>query len=423
MTFSPAPRDILLQMFEAAVEAARPENCIPGWLPSPPPGGKTIVVGAGKASAAMAAVVEKHWQGALSGIVVTRYGYEAPCDRISILSAAHPVPDELSEHAANQILGLVGGLSSEDLVIALMSGGGSSLMSRSLPGMSLDDKRRLNRQLLMSGASISEINCVRRHLSAIKGGRLAAACYPARLVTLLVSDVPGDSECDIASGPTVPDPTCCSDALNILLRYSIDVPGVVLEILESGQGETLKPGDQRLSRNSTHMVAAPQQSLEAAARVARNFGVTPMILGNAIEGESREVARAMAGIAKQVIDHGQPLPAPCVLISGGETTVTVRGSGSGGRNVEFLLALGIALGENSRAYALAADTDGVDGGEETAGAFLSPDSLLRARSKGLNPQASLDNNDGHGFFRTLGDSLVTGPTMTNVNDFRAILIP
>lgn len=408
-------------MFRAAVEAASPKSILPRWLPSAPRG-RTVVVGAGKASAAMASVLEKRWEGSLSGVVVTRHGYEASCDRIEILSAAHPVPDKVSESAANRILKLVSGLSSDDLVIALVSGGGSSLMSLPLPGMSLEDKQGLNRLLLRSGASISEINCVRRHLSAIKGGRLGAACWPAKLVSLLVSDVPGDREFDIASGPTVPDPTTCSDALKILRRYSSDIPLAIVQMLETGRGETVKPGDPRLGRHETHVVAAPQQSLEAAAKVAMEFGVTPMILGSAIEGESRNVAKVMAGIARQVVDHGQPLPAPCVLISGGETTVTVRGSGSGGRNVEFLLALGIALEGTERIFAFAGDTDGVDGGEETAGAFLMPESLGKARSKGISPQASLDNNDGHGFFRALGDSLVTGPTLTNVNDFRAVLV-
>lgn len=418
---SVSPRDLLERMFRAAVEAASPASCLPPWLP-PPPSGKTVVVGAGKAAAAMAAALERHWEGSLSGIVVTRHGYEVACNQVEVLSAGHPVPDQISELAAIRILNLVSGLSSDDLVIALISGGGSSLMSLPLPGMLLEDKRHLNKLLLRSGASIGEMNCVRRHLSAIKGGRLAAACSPARLVSLLVSDVPGDQKFDIASGPTVSDPTTCADALSICSRYSLDLPAVVAEILKSGRGETVKPGDQRLGRHETHVIAEPQQSLVAAAKIAMEYGVTPMILGSAIEGESREVAKVMAGIARQVADHGQPLPAPCVLISGGETTVTVRGSGSGGRNVEFLLALGIALGENTRIHALAADTDGVDGGEETAGAFLSPECLWKARSMGLNPQSSLDNNDGHGFFRALGDSLVTGPTLTNVNDFRAVLV-
>ena len=408
-------------MFDAAIAAAQPALCVPRHLPTPPKG-RLVVIGAGKASAAMARAVEDHWQGELSGLVVTRYGYAVPCERIEIVEAAHPVPDAAGELAARRMLETVEGLTADDLVLCLISGGGSSLLPLALPGLTLADKQALNRALLASGATISEMNCVRRHLSAIKGGRLAAACRPARVLNLLLSDVPGDNPIDIASGPTVADPSTCADALDILRRYAIDVPPRALSLLENGEGETLKAGDARLPGIETRFIATPQMALEAAAAVARDAGLRPYIFGDAIEGEAREVARTMAGIALQVARRGEPVPAPCVLLSGGETTVTVRGSGRGGRNVEFLLSLGIALNAEPGIHALAGDTDGVDGQEEIAGALLAPDTLPRAWKQGLRPRASLDNNDGHGFFEALGDSVVTGPTLTNVNDFRAIVI-
>jgi hydroxypyruvate reductase len=307
-------------------------------------------------------------------------------------------------------------------VLCLISGGGSSLLPLALPGLALADKQALNRALLASGAPISEMNCVRRHLSAIKGGRLAAACRPARVVNLLLSDVPGDDPVDIASGPTVADPSTCADALGILRRHAIDIPPRALALLESGEGETLKPGDPRLPAIETRFVATPQLALEAAAEVARGAGLRPFILGDAIEGEARDVARTLAGIALQVARRGQPVAAPCVLLSGGETTVTVRGRGRGGRNVEFLLALAIAIHGEAGIHAIAGDTDGVDGQEEIAGALLTPDTLARAWAQGLKPRERLDDNDGHGFFEALGDAVITGPTLTNVNDFRAIVI-
>ncbi|HJV71676.1 glycerate kinase [Ideonella sp.] len=415
------PRQLLRAMFDAAIAAAQPALCVPRHLPAPPKG-RLVVIGAGKASAAMAQAVEAHWPGPLSGLVVTRYGHAVPCRHIEIVEAAHPVPDAAGEAAARRLLGVVEGLTADDLVLCLISGGGSSLLPLAWPGLTLADKQGLNRALLASGAGIGEMNCVRRHLSAIKGGRLAAACHPARVVNLLLSDVPGDDPIDIASGPTVPDPTTCRDALTILRRYRIEVPPRALDLLESGEGETLKPGDARLPAIETHFIATPQMALEAAAAVARGAGVPPYILGDAIEGEAGDVAKTLAGIALQVARRGQPFQAPCVLLSGGETTVTLRGQGHGGRNVEFLLSLALALDGEPGVHALAGDTDGVDGQEEIAGALLAPDTLARAWAQGLRPRERLDDNDGHGFFEALGDSVVTGPTLTNVNDFRAIVI-
>lgn len=415
------PQALLKAMFSAAVEAAQPSHCVPPHLPAVPKG-RLIVIGAGKASAAMAQAVERHWPGPLSGLVVTRYGYAVPCERIEIAEAAHPVPDAAGMDAARRILALVSDLSADDTVLCLISGGGSSLLALPLDGVTLEDKQALNRALLVSGANIGEMNCVRRHLSAIKGGRLAAACYPAKVLTLAISDVPGDKLGDIASGPTVGDATTCEDALAIVRRYGISLPDSIREVLESGRGESVKPDDPRLAGTHTTLIATPQMALEAAASVARAAGVTPYILGDSLEGEAREVGKVMAGMAQQVARRGQPFAAPCVLLSGGETTVTVRGQGRGGRNVEFLLSLGIALDGEANVFALAGDTDGVDGQEDIAGAVLTPDTLQRAWSLGVKPRDSLDNNDGHGFFQALGDSVITGPTLTNVNDFRAILV-
>ncbi|BAL24923.1 glycerate kinase [Azoarcus sp. KH32C] len=415
------PRELLQRMFQAAIEAAQPAHCIPAHLPEAPKG-RLIVIGAGKASAAMARAVEDTWPGPLSGLVVTRYGYRVPCERIEIVEAAHPVPDAAGLAAAERIRALVSDLTPDDTVLCLISGGGSALLALPLDGITLEDKQFVSRELLRSGATISEMNCVRRHLSAIKGGRLAAACHPAKVVTLLISDVPGDNPCDIASGPTIGDPTTCDDALAIVRRYGIELPPNVRAVLETDRGESIKPRDSRLEGHEVRIIAAPQMALEAAAQVAREAGVTPHILGDSIEGEARDVGKVMAGLARQVAERGQPFKAPCVLISGGETTVTVRGKGCGGRNVEFLLSLGVALDGHPGVHALAGDTDGVDGQEEIAGAYLAPDSLERAWELGIRPKESLDDNDGHGFFGALGDSIVTGPTLTNVNDFRAILI-
>lgn len=413
---------MLQQMFEAAIRSAQPELCIPHHLP-PPPKGRLIVIGAGKASAAMARAVEDNWPGEIyAGLVVTRYGYAVPCRRIEIVEAGHPVPDAAGLAAAKRMLDLVQGLHADDLVLCLISGGGSALLPLPFPGITLEDKQAISRALLKCGASISEINCIRRHLSAIKGGRLAAACHPARVLTLLISDVPGDNPTDIASGPTAADSTTCADALAIIKRYGIEVPRHIVEILESGSSETVKPGDCRVSTSELRMIATPQAALEAAAKVATDNGIAAQILSDRIEGESRDVGKVMAGIALQVARHDQPFKVPCVLLSGGETTVTVRGNGRGGRNVEFLLSLGISLEGHPAISAIAGDTDGVDGLEEIAGAILLPDSLSRAWKIGINPKQSLADNDGHGLFQALGDSVITGPTLTNVNDFRAILI-
>ena len=411
----------LRQMFDAAVAAALPERIVADRLP-PRPKGRTVVVGAGKASAAMARAFENAWDGEVSGLVVTRYGHAVPCERIEIVEAAHPVPDAAGQDAAGRILDLVSNLGPDDLVVALISGGGSSLLALPADGLSLDDKQAVSKALLRSGATIQEMNAVRKHLSKIKGGRLAAAAHPAKVTALAISDVPGDDLSVIASGPTVPDPSTFATARNILRRYGIEPPESVRRHLEAAGDETPKPNDPRLADAETILIATPMRSLEAAADAARAAGITPLILGDAIEGEAREVGVALAGIARSARDHGHPLPAPCVLLSGGETTVTVKGDGRGGRNVECLLGLTIALAGTPGIFALMADTDGVDGAEEVAGAIVTPDTLERARDLGRDPQADLDANDAHTLFKALNDQVVTGPTLTNVNDFRAVLV-
>lgn len=417
-------RDLLTRMFKAAVDAAAPGLCVPRHLP-PPPTGRTVVVGAGKAAAAMARAVEAHWPAdrPLSGLVVTRYGHGVgPLSRIEVVEASHPVPDGAGRDAAAQLLRRVSGLGPDDLVLCLISGGGSALLGLPARGIDLADKQAVNRALLRSGAGIGEMNCLRKHLSAIKGGRLAAAALPATLLTLLISDVPGDDPSVIASGPTVPDPSTLSDARGVLARYGIAPSPAVARWLDDPDAETPKPGDPAFARSRIVMTATPQGSLEAAAAVARQADVTPVILGDAIEGEAAEVARVMAGVARQCALHGQPSPAPCVLISGGETTVTLKGNGRGGRNAEFLLGLAVALDGHPDVHAIACDTDGIDGTEDNAGALLSPDTLARAAALGLNARDRLADNDGYGFFSRLGDLVVTGPTLTNVNDFRAVLV-
>ncbi|HEX6794380.1 MAG TPA: glycerate kinase, partial [Casimicrobiaceae bacterium] len=370
-------RELLRRMFDAAVESAQPVHALPPFLPKPP-AGRTLVVGAGKASAAMARTLEDHWRGELRGIVVTRYGHAVACRRIEVVEAAHPVPDAAGVAAARRILESVEGATRDDLVIALISGGGSALLALPADGVPLADKQQVNRALLASGATIAEINCVRRHLSAIKGGRLAAAAYPARVVTLAISDVPGDNPIDIASGPTVGDPTTREDARDVLRRYAIDVPASVSAFLETDVAESIKPDDARLANADYRLIATPQKALEAAADIAREAGVTPVILSDSVEGEARDVGKTFAALARQVATRAQPFAPPCVLLSGGETTVTVRGNGRGGRNVEFLLSLALALHGLPGVYSLAADTDGVDGAEEIAGAIATPDTLTRA---------------------------------------------
>jgi glycerate 2-kinase len=415
------PERLLRAAFAAAIDAASPARCVPPALP-PPPRGRTVVIGAGKAAAAMARAVEMHWQGELEGTVVTPHGYAVACERIEVLESAHPVPAAAGRHAAGCLFERVRGLGADDLVLCLLSGGGSALLPMPADELSLEDKQSLTRALLRSGATIGEINTVRRHLSGIKGGRLGIACHPARLVTLAISDVPGDVPADIASGPTVPDETTCADALAVLARYGIAVPTVARSALERGLWESVKPGDPRLAVAEFHIVAAPQASLEAAAGVAVGQGVQAVILSDRLEGEAREVGGQMAAQVRGVLDRTGPLVPPCLLLSGGETTVTVRGDGCGGRNVEFLLAFGLALGHCEAVYALAGDTDGVDGMAPVAGAVWRPDTLARAAARGLDPARCLDANDAHGFFGALGDSVVTGPTLTNVNDFRAVLL-
>src|SRR5215471_16913400 len=368
---------------------------------------RDAAVGAGKASAAMAAALDVAWPDvALSGVVATRYGHAVPAGRIRIIEAGHPVPDAESERAARTILHAVSNLRSDDLVLALMSGGGSALLTLPAGNMSLADKQAVNKALLLSGATIGEMNAVRKHLSAIKGGRLAAAAHPARVVTLVISDVPGDDPAAIASGPTVPDPTTFAEARAILAKYGITSPAAVIQHLERGADEAPKPGDPRLAQAETITIATPQMSLEAAAACAERAGVTPLILGDAIEGEAREVGKVMAGIAHHAASYGQPARPPCVLISGGETTVTVRGKGRGGRNVEFLLSLAIELDGCPSVFAMAGDTDGVDGAEEVAGAVITPDTLARAAAKSVGAKDRLADNDGHGFFQALGDQII-----------------
>ncbi|MGE0416893.1 MAG: glycerate kinase [Acetobacteraceae bacterium] len=415
-----AARRILRVLFEAAVDAADPRKTLPALLPAPPRG-RTVVVGAGKSAALMAQVVEQHFGTPLSGLVVTRYGHAVPTSAIEVTEASHPVPDAAGEAAARRILELVQGLSEDDLVLALISGGGSALLSLPAPGLTLADKQAVNRALLASGAAIGEMNAVRKHLSAIKGGRLAAAACPARVVTLAISDVPGDSLSVIASGPTVPDETSFADARAIIARRGVAVPDVVARHLARAGDETPKPGDPRLARAEAHIFARPQASLEAAARVARTAGITPLLLGDAIEGEAREAGTVMAGIARSVAAHGQPVAPPAVLLSGGETTVTVAGkAGKGGRNTEFLLGLAVALQGARNIWAIAGDTDGIDGTENAAGAIVAPDTLARGRA--LDPRGKLAGHDSYTLFADLGDLVVTGPTLTNVNDFRAILV-
>ncbi|WP_159350440.1 glycerate kinase type-2 family protein [Roseomonas harenae] len=416
-------RAALRRMFDAAVRSADPRAMLAPHLPGRP-AGRVVVVGAGKSAAVMAAALEDAWPDVpMTGLVVTRYGHAVTTAHIEVVEASHPVPDAAGESAAARILALVQGLTADDLVLALISGGGSALMPLAAPGLTLADKQAVNRALLACGATINEMNVVRRHLSAIKGGRLAAAAHPARMVTLAISDVPGDDPAAIASGPTVPDPSSFADARAIVARYGIALPDVVRAHLEAAAEETPKPGDPRLARAEYRMIATPLMSLEAAAAEARALGLNPIILGDALEGEAREAGTLLAGIARSVAAHGQPIASPAVLLSGGETTVTLGGAkGAGGRNGECLLGLAAALAGHSGIWALMADTDGIDGSEDNAGAVATPDTLARIRAAGSDPLAALSAHRSHDVFKTLGDLVVTGPTLTNVNDFRAILV-
>ncbi len=406
-------------MFETAVAAADPRYCLPRNLPAPP-SGRTIVVGAGKAAASMALALETQWPGPLQGVVVTRYGHGAPCRRIEVIEAAHPNPDEQSLIAAQRMLELCAGLTRDDLVICLLSGGGSALLAAPPPGVSLDDKRRVTAALLASGAAISQINTVRKHLSLIKGGRLRQAAWPARFVTLAISDVPGDDPQMIASGPTVEDQTTSADALEILRAWKVATPASILAWLADPRSQSPR---LRASKGDDYvLIATPAQSLQAAAAFAERHGISPILLGDSIEGEAREVGRAHAILARSIAAK-QPLDAqPKVILSGGETSVTVKGAGRGGRNSEYLLALAKHLEGARGVHALAADTDGIDGVEDNAGAAIGPDILARATDRGLSAEQSLKANDAYGFFEALDALIFTGPTRTNVNDFRAILI-
>ena len=414
-------RAALRGIFDAAVAAADPRVMLASYLPSKP-AGRCVVVGTGKSAASMAAALEAAWPDVpLCGVVVTRYGHAVPTSRIEVIEASHPVPDANSERGARLVLEAVAGLGPDDLVLALISGGGSALMALPAPGITLADKQAINRALLASGATISEMNCVRKHLSAIKGGRLAAAAAPARVVTLAISDVPGDDPAVIASGPTVPDATSFAQARALLRRYNIAAPQAVTSRLEQAADETPKPGS--LPHASFQLIATPSMALQAAAAAASEAGLTPLILGDALEGESREMGTVMAGIARSVRAHGQPLAGPAVLLSGGETTVTIGAgpAGRGGRNTTFLLGLAVALDGAPGIWAIAGDTDGIDGTEDAAGALVAPDTLARARAAGLDPRAVLAAHDSYGLFDAIGDLVRTGPTLTNVNDVRAVL--
>jgi glycerate 2-kinase len=413
--------ELLRAMFDAAVNAAHPSQCVPPFLPAKPKG-RTLVIGAGKAAAAMAHAVEDHWQGPLQGLVITRYGHGVPCQHIEVIEAGHPIPDAAGQAGAQRMLGLLENLTTDDLVLCLISGGGSSLLNLSAEIVPLNDKRITTQALLNSGATIAEVNCVRKHLSRIKGGQLAIAAAPAKVVSLIISDVPGDDLSVIASGPTVADPSTREDALAVLNKYQIDAPTSVLTWLNDARCETPKPGDAKLALVQNILIATPQVSLSAAAQVASNAGVTPLILGNALEGEARECAIVHAGIARQCLHHSQPVAPPCVVISGGETTVTVRGTGRGGRNTEFLLSLAIALQGQTNIWALACDTDGIDGTENNAGALIGPELLNEAKARGLDAAKHLANNDAFGFFGSLNALITTGPTRTNFNDFRALYV-
>jgi len=413
---------LLLTLFDSAVAAAQPENTLPHYLPKTPKG-RTVVVGAGKASAAMAVSFEKHWKGDYTGLVVVPHNATLPTQHIKLVEASHPVPDQAGVNASNQMLEMVSGLTEDDLVIVLISGGGSSLLSCPGGQLTLNDKQLINKALLASGAAIHEMNIVRKHLSKIKGGRLAAAASPAKVVTLAISDVPGDDPSTIASGPTVVDESTTAEAVSILQRYNIELPDAVKLFLESTDADTPDENDPRMQNLVTQLICTPQKSLEASASLASSHDITPVILGDSIEGEAREVGKVMAGMAKQALNHNQPVAAPVALISGGETTVTLRSKGGrGGRNAEFLLGFAENLGDSNRVFAIACDTDGIDGSEENAGVKWSPQIRNRMTAQKLKPADFLDRNDAWSFFNALDALVTTGPTHTNVNDFRAVLV-
>jgi hydroxypyruvate reductase len=414
-------KPFLTSLFEKAVEAADPERAILPFLPKKPKG-RTIVVGAGKGSAQLAAALEKHWGGPLSGLVVTRYGYGAKTQHIEVFEAAHPVPDDNGIIGARRLFETIAGLTADDLVIALISGGGSALLPSPPDGLTLADEIALNRALLASGAPISAMNTIRKHVSGIKGGRLAKAAYPARVVSLIVSDIPGDNPAYVASGPTVPDLSTPEDALAEIRRYRIALPDNVLRHIGSSHAAAPKPSDPAFARNSHHVVASASVSLEAAAAEAEKAGITAAILSDAIEGEAREAGRIHAAIAREILHRNRPFGKPVLLLSGGETTVTLRGKGKGGRNSEFLLAFALDIAGHRGIEAMAADTDGIDGSEDNAGAFADDTTVARLAATGMQPSELLDNNDAWTAFHAVGDLFVPGPTGTNVNDFRAILV-
>jgi glycerate 2-kinase len=416
-------REALRQLFDTAVAAADPRQMLAAHLPEKPAKGRCVVVGGGKSAAVMAAALEAAWPDVeMTGTVVTRYGHAVPTRRIEVIEASHPVPDANSERGARRVLERVRGLSEDDLVIALMSGGASALLAAPAAGLTLQDKQSINRALLACGANIIEMNTVRKHLSAIKGGRLAAAAAPAQVVTLAISDVPGDDPAVIGSGPTVPDPTTFAEARALIARYGITPSPAIAERLQRDTDETPRPGS--LPNSEFRLIATPMLALRAAADLARTIGLIPLILGDALEGEAREMGTVHAGIARSIRAHGEPIGPPALLLSGGESTVTIgsNATGRGGRNTTFLLGLALALEGAPNIWAIAGDTDGIDGTDDIAGAILAPDTLARVRAKGLDPRGTLAAHDSHGFFDAVGDAMRIGPTLTNVNDFRAILI-
>ncbi|MBD9594371.1 glycerate kinase [Ensifer sp. ENS06] len=415
------PRRFLEALFTSAVAAADPEKVIAANLPARPKG-RTVVVGAGKGAAQMAAAFERHWDGPISGVIVTRYGYAAPCETIEVLEASHPLPDENGLLASKRLLAEVGGLTADDLVVALVCGGGSALLPSPPPGLTLEDEIAVNRALLASGAPISAMNAVRKHVSMIKGGRLAAAAYPAKVVSLIVSDIPGDDPALVASGPTLADASTREDALTLIERYSLNLPAKVMAWINSPESAAPSPDDPRFARNEVRLIASASVSLEAAAAEARAAGIDAIILSDAIEGEARDVGGVHAAIAREVVGRGRPFTKPVVVLSGGETTVTIRGKGKGGRNSEFLLALALGIDGAKGVSALAADTDGIDGSEDNAGAFADDTTIARLAAQRLDAATFLQKNDSWSAFDALGDLFKPGPTGTNVNDFRAILV-